>query len=153
MNDNKLVILIDENGKLNSDWREVVYAADLDALIELDLVATLGQYARNIENETVMRLKQDCRKKGGLNIIDLMYIINSDCVLDSLCQMCLNPEEVCSTIGVTLDELLDLANWNKKYIKGTNIFRNGDTFTNPHNGKKWKFVIYMDDSGHYYEIQ
>lgn len=146
----KRATLVDTSGKLNPNWQKVLDNADLDIITKSELAETLKDYGNNIETDVTRRLKNYSKK--GLNIAGLSSIINSDYITNTLYNMDLNPEEVAQRIGVTLDELTDPANWNKEFRNGKETSRSGDTFTNPHNGMRWKFVFDYNLGSYYYPL-
>lgn len=86
--------------------------------------------------------------------ISLSYVINKaegDQVSMLLTNMVLNIAVVAQEIGVTIEQLKDINNWNTittKYGKK----RIGDTFTDPNTGKQWKFIWNYVDGTTYQEI-
>ena len=146
----KRAILIDTSGKLNPNWQQVLKNANLDDITTFELDQVLTTYGNNIETDVTERLKH--YKKKGLTLTGLSSIIYSDYITNTLYNMDLNPEEVAQRIGVTLDELADPNNWNREIRNGKPTPRAGDTFTNPHNGMRWKFVFDYNLGSYYYPL-
>lgn len=142
----KNVKLITAKGVLPQDYRELVKAIIPDPEDQLDATIILNQVKANYDNELVNRIKN---YKRGLSRLQLLAMIHRNVIETLFANMGLDPAVIAQQIGggCTTEDILNVMNWNQPKKGST---RPGTIFTNPHNGKKYKFT-YDYLGGSYFE--
>lgn len=138
-----------EGGKLVSDWKERLHAAGIIST-DWDMVAdTLRDYEKFPDTATSKRLRS---YKKPVTLANITNIIFTNYVSNLLINMDLNLDAVADKIGVDVDQLTNINNWDREMYKGKKLNKPGTIFTNPSNGKKWKFVWNYNEGADFYEI-
>lgn len=90
--------------------------------------------------------------KKPVTLSNIVSMIFNNYVANLLTNMDLDIAAVANKIGVDEDELTDLNNWDREMYKGKVLNRPGTIFTNPNNGKRWKFVWNYNEGADFYEL-
>ena len=141
--------LISVKGVLPNDYRDLVSAMIPDEEDQLDAIAILNQVKQGYDNELVNRIKN---YKKGLSRPQLLALIHGNVIETLFANMGLDPAVIAQEIGegCTTEDILNVMNWNQPK-KGSE--RPGTIFTNPHNGKKYKFTYDYLGGSYFNEIQ
>lgn len=145
----KNVKLVTAKGILPKDYRELVASIIPDQEDQLDAIAILNQVNKGIDNEIVNRIKN---YKKGVSRLQLLAMIHRNVIETLFANMGLDPVVIAQQIGegCTPEDILNVMNWNQPK-KGSE--RPGTIFTNPHNGKKYKFTYDYLGGSSFEEIQ